>query len=243
LKKKIDSTTQIPPTLGIDLEDYAMENYCRTHHANHSEITCPKFINSFTTMLLPPKPPKKESKNEKEEDDDDQHEEEEDKEEEDPPSHLNLIWDEAEFGDDDDDDIMEEACVGHDYNIHSKGTLKFNDSPSIMRTSSKKTTTTTTSTSKQTSTDKPLEKEKEREKEITPSKSPISLDLTQKILGDLKLDYDVVEDLNKMKENIIVFELCKITKLREQLREDLQHIQNPQDVLVCNSKAELKAKS
>ena len=40
-----------------------------------------------------------------------------------------------------------------------------------------------------------------------PSKSPISLDVTQKILGDLKLDYDVVEDLKKMKANITILEL------------------------------------
>ena len=43
------------------------------------------------------------------------------------------------------------------------------------------------------------------------------MDLTHKILGDLKLDYDVVEDLEKMKANAMVFELCKITQLREQL--------------------------
>ena len=54
------------------------------------------------------------------------------------------------------------------------------------------------------------EKEKEKEKKVIPSKSPISLDLTQKILGDLKLDYDVVEDLQNMKSKITVFELCKI---------------------------------
>ena len=63
------------------------------------------------------------------------------------------------------------------------------------------------------------------------------------ILGDLKLDYSVVEDLKKMKANIIVFELCKITQLREQLREVLQHIQGPQDVLVGNSKVTPKGKS
>ena len=55
--------------------------------------------------------------------------------------------------------------------------------------------------------EKEKEKEKDKEKEIIPSKSPISLDLTLKILGDLKLDYDVVEDLKKMKANITVFEL------------------------------------
>ena len=47
------------------------------------------------------------------------------------------------------------------------------------------------------------------------------MDLTQMILGDLKLDYSVVEDLKKMNSNIIVFELCKITQLREQLQEVL----------------------
>ena len=64
-----------------------------------------------------------------------------------------------------------------------------NDSPSTSKMNNK------SSTSKQASTDK----------------SPISLDLTQKILGDLKLDYDVVEYLKKMKANITVFDLCKIT--------------------------------
>jgi hypothetical protein len=69
------------------------------------------------------------------------------------------------------------------------------------------------------------------------------MDLTQMILGDLKLDYSVVEDLKKMKANITVFKLCKITQLREKLREVLQHIQGPQDVLVGNSKVTLKGKS
>ena len=69
------------------------------------------------------------------------------------------------------------------------------------------------------------------------------MDLTQMILGDLKLDYSVVEDLKKINANIIVFELCKITQLREQLREVLQYIQGPQDVLVGNSKARSKGKS
>ena len=192
-----------------------MENYCRMHHANHSERTCPEFINSFIAMLLPPQPPKKESKNEKEEDGDEKQEEaNEEEEEEETPSYLNLIWDEVEVGDDD-DDILEEACVGHDYNLCGKGTPKPNDSPSTTKTVVKKNLTTLTSTSKNTSTDKSPKKEKENE--LTPSKSTISLDLTQKILGDLKLDYDVVEDLEKMKENIIVFELCMITQLTEKL--------------------------
>ena len=63
------------------------------------------------------------------------------------------------------------------------------------------------------------------------------------ILGYLKLDYSVVEDLKKMKANIIVFELCKITQLREQLWEVLQHIQVPQDVVIGISKATPKGKS
>lgn len=38
--KKITNTytpPQIPPTSGINLEDYAMDKFCHTHHANHSE--------------------------------------------------------------------------------------------------------------------------------------------------------------------------------------------------------------
>jgi fumarylacetoacetate (FAA) hydrolase family protein len=59
----------------------------------------------------------------------------------------------------------------------------------------------------------------------------------------LKLDYDVVEYLKKMKANITVFELCKIKQMREQLREALQDIQGPQNVVVGNSKATPKWKS
>ena len=46
-----------------------------------------------------------------------------------------------------------------------------------------------------------------------------------------------------MKENIILFELWKLTQLREQLREALQHIQSPQDVAIGNSKVTLKRKN
>ena len=107
-----------------------------------------------------------------------------------------------------------------------------------MKTIVKKNPTTVASTSKETSIDK--SPQNEIDKEQTPSKSPIKLDITQNILGYLKLDYDVVEDLKKMKENIIVFELCKITQLREQLYEALQHIHSPQDVAIGNSKDALK---
>lgn len=69
LKKKTDSTSQIPLTSRINLEDHAMENYFHTHHVNHSNSTCLEFINFSTAMLTPPDPPKKENKNEKEEDD------------------------------------------------------------------------------------------------------------------------------------------------------------------------------
>ena len=69
------------------------------------------------------------------------------------------------------------------------------------------------------------------------------MDLTQKILGDLKLDYDVVEDLKRMKENIIVFELCKITKLRELLQEALHYIKIPPDVSIGNLKMIFRGKN
>ena len=47
------------------------------------------------------------------------------------------------------------------------------------------------------------------------------MDISPKSFTDLKLDYDVIKYLKKMKENITVFELCKITQLREKLHEAL----------------------
>ena len=153
MKKMTDSFPQIPPSSGINIEDYAMENYCRTHDANHSKRTCPKFIKYFTAMLTPSEPPKKDKESEKEEDDEDQEEEEEEEGEE-PPSHLNVLWDEEDFRDEDDDDIMEEACIGNDYNIWSKGSLNMNDTTSMSKKNNKNVP------SKQPSTDKTSEKEK-----------------------------------------------------------------------------------
>ena len=169
------------------------------------------------------------------ENDDEKEEEVEDQEEQEPPSHLNLIWDEMEV-DNGDYDVLEEACVGNDYNLQSKGVPKSNDSPSTLKMATKKTPTTTTSTEIY------QEKAKDNGKDRTAIKSTISMDLTQNILGDLNLDYDVVEYFKKMKANITLFELCKITQLREQLREDLQHIKGHQDVMVGNTKETLKVK-
>ena len=112
---------------------------------------------------------------------------------------------------------------GNDYNLRSKGAHKINDFPSTSKSGS-------------------LEKTKDTRRNSTTIQPTTSMDLTQMILGDLKFDYDAAEDLKKMKANIIVFELCKITQLREKLREVLQHIQGPQDVLVGNSKETLKGK-
>ena len=73
---------------------------------------------------------------------------------------MNLIWNEEEISDDDYDDIMEEACVGNDNNLRSKGAPKSNGSPSTIKTNTRKNTTVA-STSKQKSTEKYPEKEKE----------------------------------------------------------------------------------
>ena len=130
--------------------------------------------------------------------------------------------------DDIDDDVLEEACVGNDYNLRIKGAPKYNNSPSTSKMIVEKTTHTVTSPEKSS------EKDKYKGKVSTLTKSTISMDLTQNILGDLKLDYDVVEYLKKMKPNIIVFDLCKITQLREQLSEALQHIQVRRKVTIGN---------
>ena len=111
--------------------------------------------------------------------------------------NLHLIWDDIEL-DDIDDAIMEEACVGNDYNIWSKDAPKINDFPSTSKSES-------------------LEKIKDMRRNSTTSQPTTSIDLTKMILGDLKLDYSVVEDLKKMNANITMFELCKIMQLKEKL--------------------------
>ena len=98
-----------------------------------------------------------------------------------------------------DDDVMEEACVGNDYILRSKGDPTSNDSPYTPKMAMKKTPTATTYTSKETSIEKYSTKTKTNLKDSIANKSTMSMDISHKILSDLKLDYDVVEDLKRMK--------------------------------------------
>ena len=75
---------------------------------------------------------------------------------------------------------MEEAYVGNDYNIRSEDAPRINDSLSTSKSES-------------------LENIKDTRRNSTTSQPTTSMDLTQMILGDLKLDYGVVENLKKMK--------------------------------------------
>ena len=145
-KTNTNISPQTPPTLGINLEDYAMDNICHTHHANHSKERFLEFINSFRAMLLP----LGEDKNKEEEQEDEADKEEE---EEGPQSHFNIIWDEAKL-DNEDDDVMEEECLGNGCKLQSKGAPNSSDSTSTSKTTAKKTLTTTASAAKVTSTGK-----------------------------------------------------------------------------------------
>jgi hypothetical protein len=173
--KKKNTSHQIPPTSGINLEDYEMDNFCCAHYTNHSEKSCSEFMNLFKVMILPQQCQKKDE------------EEEEEEEEVEPSSNLHLIWDDTKI-DDIDDDIMDEACVGNDYNIWSRDTPKINDFPSTSKTRS-------------------LEQTQDTRRNSTTYQPTTRMDLTQMILRDLKLDYSVVEDLNNMNEKITMFEL------------------------------------
>lgn len=89
--KKITNTNtspQVPPTLGINLEDYAMDNFYYTHYANHSEKTCPEYITSFKEILLPHESLRKD---EQEADDEEEKEEVEEEDGVEHSSNMHLI--------------------------------------------------------------------------------------------------------------------------------------------------------
>lgn len=48
-----NNSHQIPPTSGINFEDYEMDNFCCAYYANHSEKNCLEFMNLFKVMILP----------------------------------------------------------------------------------------------------------------------------------------------------------------------------------------------
>ena len=99
-----------------------MDNFCHAHYTNHLEKTCPEFMNLFKAIILPWEIKKE----------DEEEETEEEEEEAKPSSNMHLIWDDNEL-DDIDDDIMEELCVGNNYNLQSMGAPKINDFPSTSK--------------------------------------------------------------------------------------------------------------
>ena len=66
-KTNKDTSSQIPPTSRINLEDYAMDNFCHAHYLNHLEKTCLEFINLFKAMILLGEPQEEDEEEEKEE--------------------------------------------------------------------------------------------------------------------------------------------------------------------------------
>ena len=71
-----------------------------------------------------------------------------------------------------DDDVMEDACVGNDDNLQSKGALKSNDYPSTSKTDAEKTLAV------ETSTKISPKKAKDNGKDPTAIKSTTSMDLS-----------------------------------------------------------------
>ena len=136
-----------------------------------------KLINSFKEMLLPWEP---------KEEDEEEKEEEKEEEEEKPSLNLHLFWDNIEI-DDIYDDIMEEACLVNDCNIWIKGAPRTNDSLSTSKMDVKNTPT------KETFVERSSEQTKDTRGNPTTSQPTTSMDLTHKILGDLKLEYDVIK--------------------------------------------------
>ena len=69
IKKKISTKTslEVLPSPRINLEKYALDNFCHTHCEYHFEKTCREFLNSFYALLLPPRIPEKENKEVEEE--------------------------------------------------------------------------------------------------------------------------------------------------------------------------------
>lgn len=136
------------------MEDYALDNFCRTHCAHHSEKTCPKFLNTFHALLLPPGTPEKENKEVEEENYENEELEVEEFKESNHPPNLNLVWDEIELGNMD-VNVMKEECVGIDYSLWSKEDLYTSNY------------TTIASTIREISTEEFLEKDEQIEKDST----------------------------------------------------------------------------
>ena len=180
IKNKISTKTSLKvlPTPRMNLEDYALDNFCRTHCAHHSEKACPKFLNSFYAFLLPPGTPEKENKDVEEENyEDEEREAEELKESEHLPS-LKHVLDETKL-DNMVVDVMKEDCMGIDYNLLSKE----DHSTSIY--------TTIASTPTETSIKEFLEKDEQIEKDAT----------LNPMVNDSSNPYKLVMSLNSIIDN------------------------------------------
>ena len=141
VKKTISTNTslKVPPTPGINLEDYALDNFCCTHYAYHYEKTCPEFLNSLYALLLAPRTPEKENKDVGEENYEDEERDNEELKEAQHPPNLILDRDETKL-DNINVDVMKEDCMGIDYNLLSKKDHSTSNSTTIASTQTETST-------------------------------------------------------------------------------------------------------
>ena len=95
------------------MEDYSLDNFCRTHCAHHSEKTSPEFLNSFYALLIPSGTPEKKNNGVEEENYEGEESETEELRESNHPPSLILDQDEVEL-----DDM--EDCIEIDSYLLSK---------------------------------------------------------------------------------------------------------------------------
>jgi hypothetical protein len=188
IKKKISTNTslKVPPTPEINLEEYALDNFCHTHGTYHSKKTCSEFLNSFYALLRPSRTPKKENNDVEEENY--EGEEREFKEAQHPPSPIldqdetkldNMNVDEIEEEDHEDEESeVEELIEGnHPPNfILDHDETELDDMEDcieidyyLLNKEDHSTSTTITPTLKETTIGEFLEKNEQIEKDSTPN--------------------------------------------------------------------------
>jgi hypothetical protein len=190
-----------PANLNIDLGNVASDSFCTYHQENHSERDCPQWVHAMNLManrFLDEVSLTEQSSSSVMNI--------VDQEEIDPPQDTTmLIWD-------------------PDLIMPSDDLFESQEPPvevSVVQTCSKGPPVSKDITATQTSRNKTTPDHPKAP--FSPSKKPISIHTRE----SPKLDYNVVEDLKKLRANISVMDICRIPQQKDFLLQALNSVEDP----------------
>ena len=187
----------------MNLTEVVMDNFCTFHQQPHSEKNWPQWINSMTLVM-------NQLLDSKLTEDNDEEVKDNNKSTEKQEDEAMVLWDCVSlFDTEEEKDLRHEDILETNVMTRSQGLIKEN---SLMLPKIKKLQKNVKKFKKNTAANKIPEFTitSQNPRQINMPTNPIEEKINKTNLTEHKMDYDIVEDIKKVRANISLFEMCNV---------------------------------